>query len=43
MSLTHTNMNNLIGRSGVHIFINLKRERKILRINNHFATRVAGM
>ena len=34
LSLAHKNMNNLIGRLGVHIFIIL--ERRILKINNFF-------
>ena len=38
LSLAYNNVSNLIGRSGVHIFIRLKRGRKIFKVENCFVT-----
>ena len=38
LSLAYNNMSNLIGRPGTHIFISLKRRRKIFKIENCFVT-----
>lgn len=35
--LAHKNMRNLIGQLGAHMFIFLKKGRKLLKINNFFA------
>ena len=42
LSLPHKNMSNLTGRSGFHIFIFLKRGRKILKIKNSSSHNVLG-
>ena len=42
-TLTHKNVSNLIGRSGIHIFLFFKRGRKTLKIFKYFVTSVGKM